>query len=179
MAIHELVIGAVVLFTLIAAWTDLRTGHIPNRVVVAFAGVAVVLRLVEAATSAAALDALASMVVGVAVTSLVPLLLFRMGAMGGGDVKLLGALGLAVGPQVGLEVELVAFVVASLYACGRLAYEGRLFRLLGNTVALVARPLRSRENRGDVSPDLMTSLRFAPALFTAALVLAYGTWRAS
>jgi prepilin peptidase CpaA len=186
MALEEAVLGTVVVFTLIAAWTDARDGHIPNPLVIAFAATAVVVRLavtIMAARHAVRSpwpfvgDTLASVFLGLLAAGAVPYLLFRLGAMGGGDVKLLAALGMALGPAGGLQVELAAFVIASLYAGARLAYRGLFFRMIKNSFALLARPLVPIEKRADVSPELLTSLRFAPVLFAATLAFAYSAWR--
>jgi prepilin peptidase CpaA len=188
MAFFQVTISAVVVFTLLAALTDARTGHIPNAIVVAFAvcaaGIRVAIAFVVARRAGAeswplVADTAASMVLGLVVCAVVPYLLFRLNAMGGGDVKLLAALGLALGPMGGLQVELGAFVIASLFAGARLAYRGHLLQLLKNSALLFARPFVPPEKRSDVPADLLTSLRFAPALFAAVVVFAWGAWRAT
>jgi prepilin peptidase CpaA len=186
MAFFQITISAVVLFTLLAAWTDARTGHVPNAIVLAFALCAAGIRLAITFTVARrsgvdpwplALDTAASMVLGLVVCAAVPYLMFRLNAMGGGDVKLLAALGLALGPMGGLQVELGAFVIASLFAGARLAYRGHLLGMLKNSALLVLRPFVPAGKRKEVPPELLTSLRFAPALFAAVLVFAWSAWR--
>ena len=106
-------------------------------------------------------------VVGVLGCSAVPLLLYRVRAMGGGDVKLLACLGVWAGPILGLQVELYAFVLAALYAPARLAYQGDLLRLLGNSAALLKNPFLPPARRKEVPQALLTELRFGPAVFVA------------
>ena len=104
-----LLFGAVVVFTAIAAYTDLRTGLIPNRLLLAgfilalplhTAAHFLVLRASGEPASEVLLRALGYYGAGVGVCGLVPYLLFRYGAMGGGDVKLLAMVGGFVGPIV-------------------------------------------------------------------------------
>ncbi|HEX4339108.1 MAG TPA: A24 family peptidase [Polyangiaceae bacterium] len=176
---------ALCLFTAIAAFTDHRTGHIPNPLVATLAVAGVALQLVlglwgQGTVRRGVGDALANATfaaaLGVVLCAMVPLLLYKVGAMGGGDVKLLGAIGLAAGPMLGLEIELTAFVVAVLYAGARLAYRGELLRLLGNSLALATNPMRAPEKRRPVPEALMTSLRFAPAVFAATLLSVLAHW---
>jgi prepilin peptidase CpaA len=172
--------GALVLFTAIAAYTDLRTGLIPNRLIVVGLALALplhaavhflVLRAPGEAETTALLRAVGYYVAGVIGCGIGPLILFRYHAMGGGDVKLLAMVGGFVGPMMGIEIQLYAFVLMALYAGARLAYQGQLLKLLGNSALLALNPLRSKASRREIPTELMTSLRFAPAVFVAALVL--------
>jgi len=175
-----LLLAALVLFTAWAAYVDWRTGHIPNRLVLFGMAGGVLLRAAVAllepvaglSTAAALGRAVGGALLGAVGCALVPLLLFRLNAMGGGDVKLLAALGAATGLRLGLEVELTAFVLVALYAPARMAYEGRLLRLLGNSVALLVNPLLPKSRRRDVPEALLTSLPFGPAVFLASLLVA-------
>jgi prepilin peptidase CpaA len=176
---------ALCLFTAVAAVKDHRTGHIPNPLVAiaAVAGVTLHLALGFRSTDATGHgvgDALANetftVALGVVLCAMVPLLLYRVGAMGGGDVKLLGAIGIVAGPMLGLEIELTAFVVAILFVGARLAYRGELLRLLGNSLALATNPMRAPEKRRQVPEALMTSLRFAPAVFASTLLSVLAHW---
>ena len=152
-----------------AATTDLRTGHIPN---------ALTLPLFVAGPAAAAFEAhragapislaLASSALGVAVCGAVPYLLFRFGGMFGGDVKLLAGLGAVLGPMAGLEAELDSFVAAAIFAIGRMAFRGQLLAVLGRSARLAMRAVYK-----DVAPvpeELMTVMRFGPAVFVGVVV---------
>jgi len=172
-----------------AALTDVRTGLIPNRLVLFGLIAGCVLRAalfaalrVDGYSSLA--GALLGSVVGLCVCGAAPYLLFRLGAMGGGDVKLLGAVGAGVGPALGIRIELFAFILAALYVLARLAWEGRLAALVSSTVALVARPFLPAARpswpaalRDAPSNDASSALRFAPAIFAATLLVAAECWR--
>lgn len=168
-------------FTAWPAVVDLRTRHIPNQLILVGLAFGVSLHLLAhwmflRAPDQSWLDltrvAAGKVVLGGLLCGLVPLLLFRAGAMGGGDVKLLAVVGAAAGPMLGMQIQLYAFVLLTLYAPARLAYEGRLMRMLGNSAALVANPFLPKARRRDVPAELMTALPFAPAVFVAALLSA-------
>jgi prepilin peptidase CpaA len=169
------------LFTAAAAAWDLRSGHIPNRLTFAAILTGCALHVAVACLTARAPQpdiltdiglALARAAFGVLVCGLVPYLLFLREGMGGGDVKLLAGVGALLGPVLGLEVELYAFVAMALFACARLAYDGGLLRVLGHSAALVLNPLLPTERRRAVSPALFSSLKFGPAVFVATAAVA-------
>ena len=65
-------------------------------------------------------------------------LLFALGAMGGGDVKLLGAVGAIAGAVAATETLILAFVIGGFLALAKLAWHGQLFRTLGRTLRTMA-----------------------------------------
>jgi prepilin peptidase CpaA len=177
---HWIMVAAL-LFTGAAAWTDLRTGQIPNRLTFfglvfgALLHLAVHcfwLRRPDEPLGTVALAGLVNLSLGVVACGLVPYFLFRKNAMGGGDVKLLAALGAFLGPIVGIEVEFYAFIVAALYAPARLAYQGQLLRVLKNSAVLLVNPLLPKERRRPLEPALLTSLKFGPVVLVALLLVA-------
>ncbi len=64
--------------------------------------------------------------------------LFALGGMGGGDVKLLGAVGAIAGAVAATETLILAFLFGGVFALGKLAWHGRLFRTLGRTLRVLA-----------------------------------------
>jgi prepilin peptidase CpaA len=152
-----------------AAITDLRTGHIPNGLTLPLFALGPAAALFEAHRRGAPLGPAAlACAVGVAVCGAVPYLLFRLGGMFGGDVKLLAGLGAVLGPMVGLEAQLDAFVAAALFALGRMAFRGQLFAVLGRSARLAVRAV-SKEAE-PVPEELMTVMRFGPAAFVGVAV---------
>ncbi len=109
---------------------------------------------------------------GLLACGVVPLLLWRAGGMGGGDLKLLLAVGALLRPSIGIEAELYSFVAVTLYAPARLVYEGKLLRSLGNALSLLTDPFRPEEKRKKVDPELLSTVRFGPCVFLGTVVAA-------
>src|SRR5258706_5638893 len=108
-------------------------------------------------------------VAGVLIVVIAPAFMYAKGAMGGGDLKLFAALGALCQPLLGIEAEMYAFVLAALIAPAKMAYEGRLLAVLGNTLALVVNPFRSRSARREVPMEMMSWFRLGAAIFGGAL----------
>jgi prepilin peptidase CpaA len=159
---------AAVVVTAIAAVYDLRTGHIPNWLTLgalAAALVAHAARGLVAGGLPGLLDAAIAALFAAIACSLVPALMFWLGGMGGGDVKLFAAIGAACLVARGLEVEMYSFIAALLFAPAYLAWKGTLLRTLGNVVTLGLNPLRAKESRRAVPAELMQWVRLGPAIF--------------
>ncbi|MFI5289353.1 MAG: prepilin peptidase [Polyangia bacterium] len=65
-------------------------------------------------------------------------LLFALGGLGGGDVKLLGAIGALAGAVPATETMILAFLFGGFFALGKLAWHGRLLSTLGRTLRVLA-----------------------------------------
>jgi prepilin peptidase CpaA len=166
---YLLIVAAVV--AAVAAWTDGRTGHIPNWLTLGALGVGIVAGAVLAGREGGwreSLFGVGSSLAGAALCGLGPALLYWKGAMGGGDVKLFVALGALLHPLAGLEAETYALVAAAIIAPAQLAYRGVLLRSLGGSLALLANPLRKKEERREVPAEMMTWFRMGPAIFVGA-----------
>lgn len=174
-SLNTWVLAFAVALSCVAAVIDLRTGLIPNRLVLVGALAApVYLIAVAVVVGAAGVPArLGSMVAGALLVSLVPLLLYRFDAIGGGDVKLLAVLGMLLGPSLGLQAELFAFVAAALYGPIQLIMEGKLGTSMRSCGQLLRRLLTGRKGDGTpVTVAEMTSLRFGPAIMAGTLWVA-------
>ncbi|MCS6899627.1 MAG: A24 family peptidase [Myxococcales bacterium] len=172
---------AAVLITAAAALIDWRTGHIPNGLTLGPLAVAPLLHAIlafreqgiTAAGMAFGWSALGAIACGIA-----PLLIWLANGGGGGDLKLMAALGALLGPMVGLEAETYMFVGATLYSMAWMAYRGQLLRTLGNTMMLVVNPFLPKEKRRELPEAMMTKLRFGPSIFAGTCLAAYLNWRA-
>jgi prepilin peptidase CpaA len=164
--------GAMLVVTLLAGVTDLRSGLIPNWLTLPV--------LVAGPLLAAALEGWRGFIgglLGIVVAGLVPLMFYRLGGMGGGDVKLFAALGALGGPKLGLEIELLALSCAFFWGVLRLAYEGRLGRAFGNSGRLFVNAFVPERKRKPVVPEQLTSLRIGAAIFFGTLLtVADHTW---
>jgi Flp pilus assembly protein protease CpaA len=86
-------------------------------------------------------------------------------------VKLLAVVGLVLGPYLGLQAELYAFVVAMLYAPARLIWDGKFIHAVKTIGVLTIRPFLPKHRRPDPVPlEELTALRFGPAIFVGTLL---------
>lgn len=149
----------------LAALSDWRTGTIPNWLTLP----PLLLAPMYFAVTEWPWGAVRSLL-GIVVCSIVPVLLFWRGAMGGGDVKLLAAVGALSGYMLGLEIQLLSCVIAGLYALVRLCWDGLLFRTLKNIARILLNALLPKDKRKALDPTLLTSIRFGGAILAAAVV---------
>jgi prepilin peptidase CpaA len=147
-----------------AAFCDWRRGEIPNwltlpALLLAPCGYGLAFGLEYA------LHSLAAGVLG----GLVPYFLFRRGAMGGGDVKLFGALGAVTGFDLllGVEIQLAAFVAALVVASAALAWKGALIGTLRNALAVGFSPLLPQRWRREPCDQLAAPVRLGAPIFVA------------
>jgi len=166
---------AAVVITAIAAFTDLRTGFIPNWLTLPPLVVAPLLY-----GALAGPRALLMSVVGIFVCGIVPYVLFRRDALGGGDVKLFAAIGALLGGldtatplgglALGIEAMLFAFVAMSVSSLVILAWRGKLLQTLANAVYLGLNPLLPKRMRRDITPELMSRMRMGGAIFAGCII---------
>jgi prepilin peptidase CpaA len=157
-----------------AAATDARSGLIPNWITLPPLLAALVLHFITQGAGGLALSLAGALVCG-----LVPYLLFRQGTMGGGDVKLLAALGALGGPEVGLEIELIGMTLAALYALAVLAWRGGLARTLLSSLWIVANVFLPASKRREIKQTELVALRLGVPLLlgTVASVVLTGAAR--
>jgi prepilin peptidase CpaA len=166
--------------TAVAAWTDARTGIIPNWLTLGALGIApgahVVFGLYKHQVFVDALARGGYSLVG-ALCALVPLYLFKRGAMGGGDVKLFAAVGALCGFEAGLNVVLHSFFIGAIGAIAMVIYQGRFLQLVKNLGTVIANFFRSKARRKTVAEGALTSFRMGPAIFLAVCLQAFVQWR--
>lgn len=143
-----------------AAIFDTRSGQIPNWLTLPPIAIAPFLHWHLHGLLGLAVSAAAALLCG-----LVPYLMFRKGAAGGGDVKLLAALGAMAGPGLGLEAQILGFGSAVVYALCLLTWRGQLLRTLKNSLLLATSPVLRRSRRKRAPAGEMTSLRMGAFFF--------------
>jgi prepilin peptidase CpaA len=126
-----LLIGGV-LVALVGAVTDVRSARIPNRLTYTAIVVALALR-----TSFLGLAGLKSGAFGMLVAGGLFLFLFSLGAMGGGDMKLMAAVGAWVGSEEVMMLILAAALAGGVLAIGRIIFRNVLGETLKNTIRLI------------------------------------------
>jgi prepilin peptidase CpaA len=117
---------------LIAAATDIRTRKIPN-----WLTLLLILSGLAHSTFADRGPGIGLSVAGLFASALIPFVLFAIGAMGAGDVKLMAGVGAWLGPIAGPAVYLLATVLGMLIVLSQAAAQRRLPLLFRNS-ALVA-----------------------------------------
>jgi prepilin peptidase CpaA len=159
---------ALLAITFIAACTDTRSGLIPN-----WLTLPVIASAPAAQLALGGSNALVSSLLGGFVCALVPLMMFRLGAMGGGDVKLLCGLGTLAGPLAGLELQLLAYNVLVVFALTVLALRGELLAVLRRTWRLIRRAPASAGSTEAAHADFRLGV---PIFVATAASLALEAW---
>jgi len=176
---------------IVGAWFDWRSGRqaetgegvegeIPNSLTFGALAIAPVAHFVwglKVGGAKVGLEAAGFSVAGALVCAIVPLIMWRGGAMGGGDLKLLAAIGAICRPLVGIEAEFWAFAAAAVLIPARLAWEGKLFRVLGNSLAIAVNPLLPKSKRREIAREEMTWARFGPAIALGTLLATLLHWQ--
>jgi len=161
----EIPVALACAMTLASAWTDARTGRIPNLLTLP----ALPLGLGLGALQAGWLG-LGTAALGALLCFGVPYGLFRTSqgtAIGGGDVKLFAGLGALLGPSAGLEVELASLVLLAMFALLALTWRGQLLAMLRRTFWLAINWALPKQRRRQVEPELMLTMRMGPAICVA------------
>lgn len=153
----------------VAAFTDFRTGHIPNWLTYGAALAGVVLNAVG---PEGFVRGTVAAVFGMIVCGVVPYVFYRKDAIGGGDVKLFIALGALLGAYSGIEAQFLAYCAGSLFALARLAWHGRLMAVLANSLFLAVNPVLPKRWRRDIAPESLHRIRFGGAILAGALLSA-------
>ena len=141
-------IVAVLGFVMLCVLSDVRTRRIPNALSLAGALVGLVLNLQHAGAAGLAASALG---LGLAVAVLFAP--FAAGGIGGGDVKMMGALGAMLGPHLVVSGLLIGVLLGGVHAAVYAARRG----LLRRTLSGVTRRLRIALGRGSVEPLRMSA----------------------
>ena len=151
--------------TVTAALIDLRTRRVPNTltVSVAVAGVAL-------AAAGLGRVGIGASIAGCLVGLVVMLPGHLLGATGGGDVKLLAAVGTLLGPGATLRAFVATAIAGGLLAIAVAVRRGRLGATLAGTGALVTSAGSGVKGLRD--PRLDNRFAYAPAIAVGAIVAA-------
>jgi prepilin peptidase CpaA len=114
-----------------AAVTDLHSRRIPNWLTFSLA-----LGGLAQAIAFGALSTPLASVLGLCVGFIIPFVLFALGALGGGDVKLLAGVGAWFGPQAALNVFVIAALVGAVMVVAQALAQRRGKVLIRNTAVL-------------------------------------------
>lgn len=151
----------------VAAACDLRSGRISNWLTLPalLAGVAVHGWI-------GGLVGVSIAVLGALLTAAPAWVLFRHGGMGGGDVKLLSALGALAGAERGLEIFFGAILVAIFAIVLKHVWRGTLLSVIGHGAVELCSAVARRWQKRPVPVSPLSSATAATFPFGAALGLA-------
>jgi prepilin peptidase CpaA len=177
MAPHLVQAAPLLALLLIAAAGDLRTRKIPNwlAVLLIFSGLA------QGALAHAG-PGVGMSGAGILVAPLIPFVLFAIGAMGAGDVKLMAGVGAWLGPIGGPVVYLLATVVGMIIVLAQAAGQGRLPLLFRNSALVAMNLIHVRQvglehasATGRAAKSIGRPLPYAvPILVAAVVVVLFG-----
>jgi prepilin peptidase CpaA len=174
------VFGVAIVVAALAAWFDWRRGEIPNWLTygaIVLGPLLNVARMLYAKeTMDEALTEGAFSVGGLAMCAIVPAILYRQGAIGGGDLKLLAAIGGLLQTTLGVEAEMYAFFGTALIAPAILAYQGKLLSTIKNSFAILANFFLPKAKRRTVEETALTWLKLGPAVLFGVALTAYLRW---
>jgi prepilin peptidase CpaA len=176
---HLVLIVAIAVAALAAVY-DWRRGEIPNWLTygaLVFGPILHIGRMLAAhEIMNVALQEGGASIVGALVCALVPAMLYRQGAIGGGDLKLLAGLGALLQTMMGIEAEMYGFFAAALVAPAVLAYQGKLIATLKNAFAIFGNMFLPKAKQRPVEESALSWFRLGPALFFGVALTAYLHW---
>ena len=162
------ILAGVVILSLFAAWTDLRSRRIPNWLTVS--GLLLGIAENSAFTGWRGLrESLLGALLGLAL--LLPFVLLR--SLGAGDWKLAGAVGAFSGPSLLVDLLLGSVLVAGVMALVLVIYKGRFVQTLRNIGHIMISLVTFRLPGSQVSLDNPASLKVPYGVALAFTVLLY------
>lgn len=168
--LHPYIESVLAAMVLIAALTDLKRREIPNWL--SIGGIAAGLALNVWAAGLAGLKT-AGAGLGLAALIFVPLFIMRW--LGGGDVKIMGAIGALAGPQYLIVIFILDAILGGIAALVLIVVRGRLLRTLKN----IPRIFRlKRESELEAGGEQSLGLPRAVTIAAATLLALWGATRA-
>lgn len=129
--IQSVVDAVLIVFASTAAWWDATTHRIPNKITVTGFALALLLR------APLGLDALLQGLAGAGIALVPAVVFYALGAIGGGDVKLLAGVGAFFGSAHIVGALALTAVLGAAFALGSVISRGLLGLLFFNTLDLV------------------------------------------
>jgi prepilin peptidase CpaA len=159
-----------VVFASTAAWWDATTHRIPNKITVTGFAVALLLR------APLGLDVLLQGLAGAGIALLPAVVFYALGAIGGGDVKLLAAVGAFLGSTHIVGALALAAVLGAAFALGTVIRRGLLGLLLFNTLDLVKSlaSLGQAGQRGKLDSAAVLTIPYGIPIALGALIWWFG-----
>lgn len=163
---HWLITGTLACLLGTALWRDIASRRIPNKLVVVglvAGGVANFLATQTLESPLSGVQGLATSLIGALAGLAVMLPLYLCRAMGGGDVKLMAAVGSFLGPMPTLGAALLTFVAGGVLSLVVALWSRSLMRVLANLWLMGMLALSDRSS-GLSRRDVLTTGRLPYAL---------------
>ena len=160
------------MFALAAGVTDLRWRKIPNWLTYPAVPIAILLHTIAGRWPGARLSLLG---LGLGLAILLPFVLMRV--LGGGDWKLVGALGAFFGPRRLIEVLIYTLLINALMAIVMIIWTKRIRRTLVNIVRIFASFMRLHLPGADLTIDNPEAAKVPFGIASAVAVLLYVAWQ--
>lgn len=149
----------------IAAFTDTRTGLIPNWLTFPAILAGPLYYLIWSSANAGLTALWAVFLVG-----LVPYAMYRMQSLGAGDVKLFAALGGLGGFTMGFELLMYSMLAAVAIALITMGIQGHLIVILKNVGRMLSNPFLPKKHRKAAERSQMHQLRLGLSIFVGTAV---------
>lgn len=179
-----------VVIAAIGAYTDYRTRQIPNWLTLGGLVVGVGLQALAGQYRVedmqfggqTALGGVAHAILGALVCGMPLWVLFRKqiqredgtldNVSGGGDVKILAAMGALLGLYHGLGLEFLCLAATSVLTLARLAWHGRLLRVLSNALFLAINPILPKKWQRRITAELLHKVRMGVPILLGTVMFA-------
>ena len=145
---------------------DLRTGRIPNLLTGPAAGLAILLSLMHGVE-----QSVTSALLGLVLGGALMLPGYIWGGTGGGDVKLLAAVGAFLGPGLVARTFLYSAVAGGVLAIGVALSRGRRGTTVRDAACLVVAPVSARQN---LDADPARRFAYGPAIAAGTMLAVLG-----
>ena len=165
----KLMIGTLGAVVLAAVWWDLKERRVPNALTVTGLGLALGLRALDG------IHPLMSGILGAVLGLALALPLVTVGGLGGGDAKLMAAVGAFLGPIQLMWALAITAIVGGIMALVLAFHRGAVWETLLETASLVAAPLGlapDRPRRTIRTPGAI-SIPYAVPIAIGALVIVW------